>query len=158
MNTDIEAGRAADRDIFCYFGYWVGPNGEIESISDWQSHQDDAPNIVEKYGIDLHLDSGDFLEPGRALEELGWVSVTVNEIFRAPSFSIAYPTAAQAKALAKCLRASAKAYGETYSHINSQQFHLTGQAIAYINKQRDLGVRFKENPPKLVTPKRGLTS
>lgn len=40
-------------DWFCKWGYWVGPEGQIEPASGFQRHAVDAIAVAEKYGAEL---------------------------------------------------------------------------------------------------------
>ena len=65
---------------FCQYGYWVGPDGEVESIPGWQQHKDVAQSICVKYAVDFEIvevSKGATASNAQdALGDSGWVSVT----------------------------------------------------------------------------------
>ena len=64
-------------DWFCKWGYWVGPEGQIEPASGFQRHAVDAVGIIEKYGVELPPNPDDLaLAEYLALGDAGWVEIT----------------------------------------------------------------------------------
>ena len=140
---------------YCPFGYWIGPNGEIEGISHWQNHDVDALEIAKKHGVDYrrHYEGRDAV---RALQEAGWSTMTVNQYLLNPTIHMAYPTAAQAEAFCTVLREHTKHIGDDLITIGYDDFHSLASAVQHICQERDRGIQLGENPPVLKSPRKGL--
>lgn len=66
---------------FSQWGYWVGPEGQIEPASGFQRHVHDAVGLVEKYGVELPPNPDELpLAEYLALGDAGWVEITTAPI------------------------------------------------------------------------------
>lgn len=144
---------------FCQYGYWVGPNGEIEAITGWQQHKVAAPGICDRYGLDYdasEVSSGvTKWNAERALSEARWTAVTAS--YRGGEGGLefecdAYDPPGQVKALIAIVRSHGKT--EPGFRIGHRHFDTTRETLRHL---ADLLSTAGKKPPRLSAPKRGLS-